>query len=111
METEDFVEEVLEVAACFDFFKGDGGGGGGGRKVGEDVGAKFVEDFRVDGETGKRPAEETGCGVCISFVSVVLFYFVSLGGIALLTSSSDQDGEQLVAKFFVVLRLFCESRE
>lgn len=76
METEDFVEEVLEVAACFDFFKGDGRGGGGGRKIGEDVGAKFVEDFWVDGETGKRPAEETGCGVCISFVSVVLFCFV-----------------------------------
>lgn len=82
METEDFVEEVLEVAACFDFFKGDGRGGGGGRKVGEDVGAKFVEDFWVDGEAGKRPAEETGCGVCISFVSAVLFYLVSLGGIA-----------------------------
>lgn len=114
METEDFVEEVLEVAACFDFFKGDGRGGGGGRKVGEDVGAKFVEDFWVDGEAGKRPAEETGCGVCISFVSC-FGLSCSIGLYCLLwvvlTSSSDQDGEQLVAKFFVVLRLFCESRE
>lgn len=63
VETESFVEEVLEVLAGFEAGKGDGLRAVVGAEGVDDGLAEFLEDGWVAGEEERAPAEEGGGGV------------------------------------------------
>lgn len=63
VETEDFIEEVLQGTAGLEVGEGDVMGGGVGAEFREDGGAQGVEVVRVAGEEEDAPRQERGSGI------------------------------------------------